>query len=238
MFTFEATPAKLGIRIMGNRNDFHELHENLWKCWKVEEMTPEESISYLGIISYFSYEVRKTFMGARIVKMDGKALRANNWNDDTYDLFEKEQSRFQVGVEFSWPQYLFILSSWWECFRQYDCPLNLLHTLKLFENEADHILLNSYKKIEDVRPYLHGAIYAGHPYLMHVMNEVHANYIEEAYYRRLTMKQLASHMERASVATESYKRFTKHLETTAKKLSCTVAELRADIDDAVYMAKL
>lgn len=238
MFIFDITPFKLGIRIMGSRKDFLELHENLWKCWKSEEMTPEESISYLGIISYFAYQVRKAFMGARTTQMDGKTLRQNDWNDDTYQLFEKEQNRFQVGVEFSWPQYLFILASWWECFRLYDCPLDLLPTLKLFENEADRILVDNYKKYEDIRPYLHGAIYAGHPYLMHVMNEVHANYIEEAYYRRLTMKQLASHMERASVGTESYKRFTKHLETTAKKLSCSVAELHADIDDFVYMAKL
>jgi len=238
MFTFKTTSFRLGIQVWGNRQDFRQLYESLWECWDVQEMTPEESISYLGIISYFAYEVRHSFMGDRLVTLDNKPVKQVDWDENMYIQYEKEQDRFQVGMELSWPQYFFCLASWWECVRQHDCPPMFLSTLKLFENEADKVLHENYKQSESILPYLHGAIYGGHPYLMHVMNEVHANYIEDSFYKRPTMKQLAAQMERASVGTDSYISFIKHLENSAKRLSCSIANLHAGIDDSVYNAKL
>lgn len=60
-FRFEHTKHRLGIRIWGNKRSFHELHELLGECWDCEnaDMSRSEGCSYIGIISYFSYEVRR-----------------------------------------------------------------------------------------------------------------------------------------------------------------------------------
>ena len=43
-------------------------------------MSSAESCSYIGIISYFSYEVRHSFMGDRLVTLEGKTVK--KWNDE------------------------------------------------------------------------------------------------------------------------------------------------------------
>ena len=57
-FRFENTKHKLGVRIWGDRRSFHELHELLGECWDCEnaDMSRAEGCSYIGVISYFSYE--------------------------------------------------------------------------------------------------------------------------------------------------------------------------------------
>ena len=76
-FRFENTKHKLGVRIWGDRRSFHELHELLSECWDCEkaDMSRAEGCSYIGVISYFSYEVRHAFMGDRLVTLDGKPVR-------------------------------------------------------------------------------------------------------------------------------------------------------------------
>lgn len=98
-FRFENTKHKLGVKIWGDRMSFHNLHELLSECWECEEvgMSQAEACSYIGVISYFTYEVRHTFMGDRSVVFDGKPLRV--WSDETFELFEKEMNRFEVGLD-------------------------------------------------------------------------------------------------------------------------------------------
>ena len=101
-FRFENTEHKLGVRIWGDRRSFHELHELLSECWDCEnaDMSRAEGCSYIGVISYFSYEVRHAFMGDRLVTLDGKLVK--EWSDEMFQLFEKEMERFEVGMEMSW----------------------------------------------------------------------------------------------------------------------------------------
>lgn len=81
-FRFENTKHKLGVRIWGDRRSFHELHELLEVCWDCESdgMSQAEACSYIGVISYFSYEVRHVFMGDRLVTLDGKPVKV--WSDE------------------------------------------------------------------------------------------------------------------------------------------------------------
>ena len=67
-------------------------------------------------------------MGDKLVKLDGKPVMG--WSNGMLDLFEEEQDRFEVGMEFSWPQMLFIMASWWECLKHKECPARVLSTLK------------------------------------------------------------------------------------------------------------
>lgn len=57
-FSFENTKHKLGVRIWGDRQSFYERHEFLTDCWTCQgpDMSRAEYCSYIGIVSYFSYE--------------------------------------------------------------------------------------------------------------------------------------------------------------------------------------
>lgn len=95
-FRFEHTKHKLGVRVWGDRRSFHELHELLGECWDCEntDMSRAEACSYIGVISYFSYEVRHAFMGDRLVMSYGKSIK--EWTDELLQLFEEEPEHFEV----------------------------------------------------------------------------------------------------------------------------------------------
>lgn len=167
-FTYENTKHKLGMRIWGDRASFYELHELLSECWDCsgDGMTPAEGCSYIGIISYFSYSVRHTFMGDRLVKLDGKPLK-KEWNDEMFRIFEDEQERFVVGMEISWPQMLFIMAACWECLKHQECPMHVLSIMREFAENIERLMQQrskaQYAKIE---PYVHGVIYAANLYMI------------------------------------------------------------------------
>lgn len=135
-FTFLNTKHKLGMQIWGDRDSFHELYELVSECWECADdvMTRAGECSYIGVFSYFCYTVRHTFMGDRLVKLDGKPVMG--WSDGMLDLFEEEQDRFEVGMEFSWPQMLFIMASWWECLKDgaYQCAVS--SKIKVWESSS------------------------------------------------------------------------------------------------------
>ena len=91
---FDHTKHNLGVRLWGDRRSFHELHEMLGECWDCEnpDMSRAGGCSYIGVISYFSYEVRHAFMGDRLVLLDGNPVK--EWSDEMFQLFEKEMERF------------------------------------------------------------------------------------------------------------------------------------------------
>lgn len=60
-------------------------------------MSQAESCSYIGVISYFSYEVRHAFMGDRLVMLYGKPIK--EWSDVLFQLFEEEQEHFEVEIK-------------------------------------------------------------------------------------------------------------------------------------------
>ena len=204
-FSFEDTKRKQGIRIWGDRKSFHELHELLSDCWNCADgcMSPAEQCSYIGVIAYFSYTVRHTFMGDRLVKMDGKMLK--QWDDELVLLFESEQDRFQVGKEFSWPQMLFIMAAWWECLRHQDCAVDILPVIRDFTENIE-LLLQQRSKLQypAIEPYIHGAIYAANPYLMHTMEHINVDYLERSRLGRVPLSKLAEMMQCAAFGTMRY----------------------------------
>ncbi len=238
--SYESTRHKLGMRIWGDRKSFHALHEMLSDSWECEdmEMSSEESCSYIGIISYFSYEVRHAYMGDRLVTMDGKAVK--EWNDEMLQQFEKEQDRFQVGMEFTWSHMLFIMASWWECLQHKECPSDMLNVMREFTKNIEQLLQKQSKRyFPKLEPYLHGAIYAANPYLMHTMEHVELYYLQEAkFWERPHTDELARIMECASYGTLDYNRYLAELDKQAKKLKCRIDELRVDVDDKLYNIEL
>lgn len=239
MFSFENTKHKLGIRIWGDRKSFHELHELLVDCWDCSEdgMTLAEECSYIGIISYFSYSVRHAFMGDRLVKLDGKPLM--EWSDEMFQLFEKEQNRFTVGMEYTWPQMLFIMAAWWECLKHHECPLRILPVMREFTDNIE-MLLQPRSKVQypDVKPYIHGAVYAANPYLMHTMQHVDVLYLYRAMLGRMTLKKLAEVMQYAAFGTYEYDDLISSLKSQAKKIGSKVEELSVQVDESVYEVEL
>ena len=238
-FIFENTKHKQGVRILGKRCSFHELHELLSECWDCEsvDMSQAESCSYIGVISYFSYEVRHAFMGDRLVALDGKPVK--EWSDEMFQLFENEMERFEVGIELSWSHMLFIMASWWECLKHKDCPMRVLGIIREFTENIEQLLQQrsktQYPKIE---PYIHGAIYAANPYLMHFMEHINYKYLRWSTYSRVSLSTLADEMACAAFGTYRYDDFMCTLKKQAKKFDCPIEELRAQVDDWVYGIEL
>ena len=238
-FRFENTKHKLGMRIWGDRRSFHELHELLCECWDCENdgMSQTESCSYIGVISYFSYEVRHAFMGDRQVKLDGRSVKS--WDDVMFQIFEQEQERIEVGMDFSWPQMLYIMAAWWECLRHHDCPMRVMCIIREFTKNIEQLLLQRNKtQYPKIKPYLHGAIYAANPYLMHFMEHINYEYLRWSTFSRVSLSTLADEMACAAFGTYQYEDYMSTLKKHAKKLDCPIEELRAQVDESVYDIEL
>lgn len=234
-FTFENTAHKLGMRIWGSRDAFHELHEMLLECWDCEniDVSPAESCSYIGVILYFSYEVRHTFMGTRLVKLDGKLVKS--WSDGMFRMFETDKDRFELGMDVSWPQMLFIMASWWECMKHHECPAGVLPVMRLFTENIEQLLRQRSKtQYPYIEPYIHGAIYAANPYLMHTMEHINVDYLWRSRYCRVSMTALAELMECAAFGTWQYENYLTNLKKHAKRLGCAVEDLKEQVDESVY----
>lgn len=239
LFRYENTKHKLGMQIWGDRRSFLELHQLLHECWECKDdtMSDAEGCSHTGVISYFSYTVRHAFMGDRWVKLDGKPVKV--WSDEMFQLFEKEQERFEVGMDFSWPQMLFIMASWWECLKQKECPVRVLPVMREFTENIERLLRERsklhYSKIE---PYVHGAIYAANPYLMHTMEHINAEYLAWTKVGRPSLDWLADRMTCASYGNWRYEDYMAALKRQAKKHGCPIEELKVLVDDSVYDIEL
>lgn len=238
-FWFEHTRHKRGIRIWGDRESFHELHELLGECWDCDDvgMSQSEASSYIGVISYFCYEVRHAFMGDRLVQLDGKPVK--EWTDGMFQLFEKDQEHFEVGVELSWPHMLFIMAAWWECLKHRDCPMRAIGIMREFLDNIEQ-LLQSRSKVQypHIEPYIHGAIYAANPYLMHFMEHINYEYLRWSTFSRVSLSTLADEMTCAAYGTYQYNDYMSTLKRQAKKLNCPIEELSEQVDEMVYDIEL
>lgn len=232
-FRFEDTKHKLGIRIWGDKESFHELYEVLTDCYDCEDdyMSQARACSYIGVISYFSYEVRHTFMGDRLVKFGNKQVK--EWTDEVHWLFEAEPIRFEVGMELSWPYMLCILAAWWECVKQKDCSTHVMNVIRKFSGNVDMQLMSRSKgQYRYIEPYILGAIYTYNPYLMLTMMHIQEEYLRwKRIMGRVSIKELAGYMECASYGTCRYNDFMATLKLEAKKLHCQIEELSIDVGD-------
>jgi len=238
-FECENTKRKLGIRIWGDRKSFAGLHELLSECWDCEsiDMSRAEMCSYIGVISFFSYEVRHTFMGDCLVTLDGKAVK--NWDDDMFRLFESEQDRFKVGLELSWPYMLFIMAAWWECLRHQDCPSRVWAVARELTEHIERLLLKLSKtQYPAIEPFIHGAIFAASPYLMHIMMHVHIDYLLISRFSKMSPKRLSGLLETAAYGTYRYDDLQNQLKREAKRLGCSIEDLHENVEDWVYDVEL
>lgn len=239
-FRFEHTKHKLGVKIWGDRRSFHELHELLGECWDCEDdcLSQAEACSYIGVISYFSYEVRHAFMGDRLVLLDGKPMK--EWTDEMFQLFEQEQERFEVGLELTWPHMLFIMASWWECLKHQNCPMRAIGVMKEFSANIERLLQSRGKaQYTVVEPYIHGAIYAANTYLMHYMEHINVSYLMCArMFHKVSNKELADEMERSAYGTYYYDEVMSILKHQVKKLGCPIEEICVRVDKSVYDMEL
>lgn len=234
-FRFNNTPHKLGMQIWGDRLSFHKLHEMVGQCWDCGaiEMTRAQECSYIGVVGYFSYTIRHAFMGHRLVKLDGKPLKS--WRDEVFELFERESDRFEVGMEFSWPQMLFIMAAWWECLKHRECPAGVLPIMLEFTQNIEHLLQERSKlQYPSIEPYIHGAIYAANPYLMHTMEHINVPYLRKSRYSRVSLTTLAELMQCSAYGTWDYNYHLDNLRKNAKRLGCGIEDLEERVDESVY----
>lgn len=238
--TFEYTKHRLGMRVWGDRMSLHALYEMISECWESSEdgMSHAEESSYVGVFTYFCYEVRHAFMGSRLVTLDGKAVK--EWDDEMIQLFEAERDRFRVGLDFTWSHWLFIMASWWECLRHKACPSGVLEVMREFDENIERLLLHQSKRnFPRLEPYLHGAIYAANPYLMQTMEHVESYYLHEArFYERARLDELAATLECASYGTWVYNNYLAELKKAARKQKCAIEELRVNVSDELYRLEL
>jgi hypothetical protein len=234
MIKVELLPVlKTGVVISGNRKEIVDLHELVSQCWDLDKLTfsPEENMSYIGVISYFAYELRHAVLGDRIIELDGKRTFMERWSQDMYEKFENEMERFTVGFELSWPHVLFIMASWWECYRHNESPVELLPTMRDIEQGISDVIKElEPKNYSYIEPYLHGAIYAANPYFMHAMDQADSMYTDACFTRRTSMRRLAEFMACSAYGTPEYVKLHKTLERYAKKYGCHVGELRLGED--------
>ena len=92
-----------------------------------------------------------------------------------------------------------------------------------------------YAKIE---PYIHGAIYAANPYMMHTMEHINVEYLLCARYGMSSVKDLAEKMEYSAFGNWQYDRYLSWLKKEAKKQGCGVEILREQVDESVYDMEL
>ncbi len=228
LFKIEVTEDRRGVIIWGNPDVFYDTNELLYDCWgDDDEMTDEERITYLGVMSFFSYEMRHTSYGDRLVKFDGEPLEV--WEPEHNDLFETDSYRFEVGFEIEWTYILFVLASWFECFRNRNCPPETLPILRDMRDDVERAI----KKVSGtnyprLKPFLHGALYAADPYLMRTMEYVHLD-LKHALTRH--MGKLAEAMQATIYNSPEYNKVHKILENGAAELKCAVHELSFDDED-------
>jgi hypothetical protein len=228
LFKIEVSEDRKGVVIWGSSDAFYDTNELLYDCWgDDDEMTNEEGITYLGVMAFFSYEMRHTSQGDRLVKFDGVPL--DEWDSEHYDLFETDRSRFEVGFEIEWTYILFVLASWFECYRNKNCPPEALPILRDMRDDVERAI----KKVSStnyprLKPFLHGALYAADPYLMRTMEYVHKE-LKYAWSRH--MSRLAEAMQATIYNSPECNDVHKILEDGAAELNCAVHEITFDEDD-------
>lgn len=117
--------------------------------------------------------------------------------------------------------------------------MRVLGIIREFTENIEQLLQQrsktQYPKIE---PYIHGAIYAANPYLMHFMEHINYKYLRWSTFSRVSLSTLADEMACAAFGTYRYDDFMCTLKKQAKKFDCPIEELRAQVDDWVYGIEL
>lgn len=147
--------------------------------------------------------------------------------------------RFEVGMELTWPHILCIMASWWECLRHRECPIQVMGIMREFTEGIDQLLKKRSKtQYPLIEPYVHGAIYSANPYLMQMMEHINVDYLTWSIISKVSLKQLAEAMTCASFGSYEYKDFMSTLKREAKRLNCSIEEIRVHADDYVYAIEL
>jgi len=235
----ELTKRKLGVRISGNCDEFRTIYDYLSECWCDDDYdtSPVLQVSYVGILGAFAYDLRHTFMGDRVVKLDGKKINA--WSNRIAQLFEDEKDRFEVGLELSWPEILFILASYWQCHKVKDCPLELTEKMRFFQTETESLLkVASGKYFTLLEPYLHGAIYIGNPCLIQTMSHVILEYLSIGKFTKGSFADLAKLMSVSLYQSSAYSDFMGILKRAARKEKCEVYDISVDFGNRLENVEL
>ena len=85
-----------------------------------------------------------------------------------------------------------------------------------------------------MKPYLHGAIYAANPYLIHFMEHINYECLRWATFSRVSLSTLADEISCAVFGTYQYDDYLSTLKKHAKKLDFPIEELCAQVDESVY----
>ena len=109
---------------------------------------------------------------------------------------------------------------------------------EFMENIEQLLLQRSKAQYPRIKPYLHGAIYAANPCLMHFMEHINYEVLRWATFSRVTLNTLADEMACAAFGNYRYEDFMATLKKQAKKLDCTIEEMRAQGDELVYDIEL
>jgi hypothetical protein len=226
----ELAPKNNGIRIWGNKDSFKLLYNRLNTCIGDDKLTHENEQTYIGVILSFLYDVRHVFAGDRLIRMNGMELL--DWTENLFKLYKQDDERISVGLELSWPHIIYTLSALWECYRENDCPHELIRlTTALNDAVAELIKPISYGYYDLIEPYLRGAIYGADLYMMHAVCRIQYLFSKSRRNKRTTFLLLAGLLRCSLYGTKEYQDFHEELEAAAKGLHCSVADLSMDYDD-------
>ena len=112
--------------------------------------------------------------------------------------------------------------------------MRVMGIMREFTENIEQLLQQRSKtQYPKIGPYLHGAIYAANPYLMHFMEHINYEVLRWSTFSRVTLSTLANEMACAAFGTYQYEDFMTKLKKQAKKLDCPIEEMRAQGDEWV-----
>ena len=117
--------------------------------------------------------------------------------------------------------------------------MRVMGIMREFTENIEQLLQQRSKtQYPKIGPYLHGAIYAANPYLMHFMEHINYEVLRWSTFSRVSLSTLADEMACAAFGTYQYEDFMSTLKRQAKKLDCSIEEMRAQGDEWVYEIEL
>ncbi|MFT4521291.1 MAG: hypothetical protein ACI8ZN_000220 [Bacteroidia bacterium] len=211
----QAVPTKKGrgVEIWGSVEDLQHLYDLILKIWGSEDETQEE-LNRGKLISSFSYEVRKTAMEAREVKV--------------------ENGKIFVGFISSWIHIIFSLSILRFCSRKVMLDISEQHTLSSIEDLIKTAMVDYDAKVgKELTLYIESRLDASNPYIYQYMRLINVKFME-LMGGKSSFRQIPELLKTGCFGTWEYDFYLKNLQRDAKRMHCNINDLDCDDDHIDY----
>lgn len=214
------TKRGMGVELWGNFDDLSNLYDVIGKLW-----SDENKLNIIGyenrdkLISSLSYEVRKTFEGARLKR------KKSHFSPEAIPHY---------GTHISWVHFIFSLSALRYNMRfsetsKYDLSMFLQIEYWLEKSMNDFDEIGSRNLIGFIDDALDGA----NEYIYHYMRSINMDYILLGGGKR-AFRKLPELLKRGIFFTHEYEDYKTFLEGEAKRLGCGVNDIEINDDIVDY----